>query len=85
MYADRSIAMGDPDFVDVKMDILTSKVYAKELASKIDMSRAQEFSPTSAVEALEKECASNTLNTSCIDKFGNAVALTQTIGGEVEL
>ena len=81
MYADRSIAMGDPDFVDVKMDILTSKVYAKELASKIDMSRAQEFSPTSAVEALEKECASNTLNTSCIDKFGNAVALTQTIGG----
>ena len=80
MYADRSIAMGDPDFVNVKVGLLTSKEYAKELAAKIDMEKAQEFSPSSAVEALEKECASNTLNSSCIDKFGNAVALTQTIG-----
>ena len=33
MFADRSVAMGDPDFVEVQVDKIISKEYAKELAS----------------------------------------------------
>lgn len=46
MFADRSVAMGDPDFVEVQVDKIISKEYAKELASRIDMNRAGEYAPT---------------------------------------
>ena len=60
MFADRSVAMGDPDFVDVKVDKLLSKEYAKELAAKIDMDHAKEYAPTDGIEAKEyRGCTSN--------------------------
>ena len=36
MFADRSVAMGDPDFVKIQLDKLLSKEYAAQLAEKID-------------------------------------------------
>ena len=53
MFADRSVAMGDPDFVDVKVDKLLSKEYAKELAAKIDMDHAKEYAPTDGIEGCD--------------------------------
>ncbi len=77
MFADRSIATGDPDFVNVNVAKLTSKEYAKELAARIDMNEAKEYTPDPEIEAKPyKGCTSNF----CImDKYGNAFSQTQTI------
>ncbi len=40
-YADRSLYLGDPDFVEVPVGWLTSKAYAKQLADTIDMKVAR--------------------------------------------
>lgn len=77
MFADRSVAMGDPDFVEVQMKKLLSKKYAKELAEKIDLGRAQEFAPTGGIEA--KEYPGCTSNFCIMDQYGNVISQTQTI------
>lgn len=77
MFADRSVAMGDPDFVDIQVDKIISKEYAKELAAKIDMDHAQEFAPTEGIEA--KNYPGCTSHFSVMDKFGNVVVQTQTV------
>lgn len=77
MFADRSVAMGDPDFVQVNVEKITSKEYARELAAKIDMSKAQEYAPTEGIEA--KEYRGCTANFCVMDKYGNVLSQTQTI------
>lgn len=77
MFADRSVAMGDPDFVDVDVAKIISKEYGKELAAKIDMGKAKEYAPTAGIEA--KEYRGCTSNFTVMDKFGNVIAQTQTI------
>lgn len=77
MFADRSVAMGDPDFVQVNIEKITSKEYAKELAAKIDMNKAQEYAPTEGIEA--KEYRGCTSNFTVMDKEGNVLSQTQTI------
>lgn len=77
MFADRSVAMGDPDFVDVKVDKIISKEYAKELAAKIDMNKAKEYAPSEGIEA--KSYPGCTSHFSVMDQFGNVVVQTQTI------
>lgn len=77
MFADRSVAMGDPDFVQVNVEKITSKEYARELAAKIDMSKAQEYAPTEGIEA--KEYRGCTANFCVMDKYGNVLSQTQTV------
>ena len=77
MFADRSVAMGDPDFVQVNVEKITSKEYGKELAAKICMDKAQEYAPTEGIEA--KEYCGCTSNFTVMDKFGNVLSQTQTI------
>lgn len=77
MFADRSVAMGDPDYVKVDVDRIISKEYAKECAARIDMERAQDFAPSEGIEA--KEYDGNTTHFSIIDKDGNMLAQTQTV------
>lgn len=79
MYADRSVAMGDPDFVNIQLDKITSKEYARELAAKVDMSKAQDFTPNPAIAATAHEAPTNTANFCVMDKFGNALVSTQTL------
>jgi gamma-glutamyltranspeptidase/glutathione hydrolase len=77
MFADRSVAMGDPDFVDIHLDKLLSKAYAKELAAKIDMNEAREYAPSEGIEA--RPYAGCTTNFSIMDACGNVFVQTQTI------
>lgn len=77
MFADRSVAMGDPDFVKIQLDKLLSKEYAAQLAKKIDMDQAQEFAPTEGIEA--KSYPGCTTSFSIMDRYGNVFAQTQTI------
>ena len=77
MFADRSVAMGDPDFVQINLEKILSKEYARELAAKISMEKAEEYAPTQGIEA--KEYRGCTSNFTVMDKEGNVIAQTQTI------
>jgi gamma-glutamyltranspeptidase/glutathione hydrolase len=77
-YADRSEYLGDPDFVTVPVKQLTSKRYAKEIASKIAINKT---TPSSEIKPgkLAPYESDQTTHFSVIDKWGNAVANTYTL------
>ena len=77
-YADRSEYLGDPDFVNVPQQALTSKAYAKTLAQQIDVNKAR---PSSEIKPgkLEPYESNQTMHFSVVDKAGNAVAVTYTL------
>ncbi|MDE1185498.1 MAG: gamma-glutamyltransferase [Pantoea sp.] len=77
-YADRSEYLGDPDFVKVPQQALTSKAYAKSLAQQIDINKAR---PSSEIKPgkLEPYESNQTTHFSVVDKDGNAVAVTYTL------
>jgi gamma-glutamyltranspeptidase / glutathione hydrolase len=73
-FADRAAASGDPDFVGVPVERLTSKDYAGERRRTIDPGRAQKWG--AGVTQLE---SAHTTHMTAADAFGNVVATTQTI------
>jgi gamma-glutamyltranspeptidase/glutathione hydrolase len=77
-YADRSEYLGDPDFVDVPVDTLTGKAYAKRLAAQINPDKASDSRDIKP--GLEPAHESpQTTHFSVVDRFGNAVANTYTL------
>ena len=82
-YLDRARFLGDPDFVDIPIQRLTSKDYAKTLSRDIDPARA-----TSSVE-LGKDIVTpdqvgepdETTHFSVVDRNGMAVSNTFTLEG----
>jgi gamma-glutamyltranspeptidase/glutathione hydrolase len=73
-FADRAAASGDPDFVGVPVEQLTSKDYGNERRRAIDPGRAQRWG--AGVAQLE---SAHTTHMTAADAFGNVVATTQTI------
>jgi gamma-glutamyltranspeptidase / glutathione hydrolase len=73
-FADRAAASGDPAYVNVPAERLTSKDYAGERRRAIDLTRAQTWG--AGVEQLE---GAHTTHMTAADAFGNVVATTQTI------
>ena len=73
-FADRAAASGDPDFINVPVERLTSKAYADERRRAIDSNRAQAWG--AGVAQLE---SADTTHMTAADAFGNVVATTQTI------
>ena len=73
-FVDRAAASGDPDFVGVPVERLTSKDYASERRRAIDPGRAQKWG--AGVAQLE---SAHTTHMTSADAFGNVVATTQTI------
>lgn len=73
-FADRAAASGDPDYVGVPVEKLTTKAYAEERRCAIDPARAQAFG--AGVTQLE---SAHTTHMTAADSFGNVVATTQTI------
>ncbi len=80
-FIDRNSKLGDPDFISVPLERLTSKSYAAQLRAGINPLRA---TPTrvvdSTMQALPRE-PMNTTHYSVTDSFGNAVATTTTLNG----
>lgn len=81
-FLDRARHLGDPDFVDVPVGQLTSKVHARDLIRTIDRTRA-----SSSVE-LGKDIVTvpgdepdETTHFSVVDRRGMAVSLTYTLEG----
>ena len=75
-FADRSVALGDPDFVDIDLDRLTSKEFAAERFA-LSGDRAGEYAAAENIEA--KDYPGNTSHFAVMDRFGNAVSQTQTV------
>ena len=73
-FADRAAASGDPDFINVPVERLTSKAYADERRRAIDSTRAQKWG--AGVQQFE---GAHTTHMTAADAFGNVVATTQTI------
>jgi gamma-glutamyltranspeptidase/glutathione hydrolase len=73
-FADRAAASGDPHYVNVPVERLTSKDYARERRRAIDVNRAQKWG--AGVAQLE---SAHTTHMTAADAFGNVVATTQTI------
>jgi len=77
-YADRSAHLGDPDYVEVPMEWLTSKSYGKELYAKIQADKATPSSEIKPGVAVLSE-SGDTTHFSIMDKEGNAVSMTYTL------
>jgi gamma-glutamyltranspeptidase/glutathione hydrolase len=82
-YLDRARYLGDPDFVDVPVEKLTSKAHAKSVAASIDPAKA-----SSSVElgkdlniVTNKDEPDETTHFSVMDKSGMAVTSTYTLEG----
>jgi len=75
-FADRSIAMGDPDFVEVRQDRLISKAFAGE-RFRLSTGRAGDYASAEDIEA--RDYPGNTSHFAVMDRFGNTVSQTQTV------
>ena len=77
--ANRRSLLGDPDFVEVPVDAYISKDLASTMAAKISSRRAAKVKNIKA-EPLERYESRNTTHFSVMDKDGNAVSNTYTLG-----
>lgn len=75
-FFDRAQFMGDPDFVSVPTDKLTSKSYAEKILKNIDAKKSR-----AASDFQISEESPDTVHFSLMDIEGNAIASTQTING----
>lgn len=77
-YADRSVYLGDPDFVNIPTDSLLSENHLKSRMKNFSFDRS-----TPSVEIDAGEIAGfegmETTHFSIVDKFGNAVSVTTTL------
>ncbi len=87
IYADRNYFLGDPDYVDMPMDVLTSKPYYNYLRSlityKATPSKDVHHITWKRVDSLRAQLPEHqeTTHFSIIDKWGNAVSNTYTLNG----
>lgn len=82
-YADRAEYLGDPDFVNVPIEALTSINYAKLRRSQIQMSKATPSSKAVDAETLSSFVweSPETTHLTVVDKERNVVSLTFTVNG----
>jgi gamma-glutamyltranspeptidase/glutathione hydrolase len=77
-YADRAEHLGDMDFWDVPIEVLTSVDYAKRRNADVSRTRATPSTEVAAGRIPLKD-GENTTHLSVGDRHGNAVAITTTI------
>lgn len=79
-YADRNYYLGDPDFVDIPLDVLLSDSYLQERMKDFSFEKATKSSDVARgnVEIVE---SMETTHYSIVDEEGNAVSVTTTLNG----
>lgn len=79
-YADRNYYLGDPDFVDIPLDVLLSNTYLEERMANFSWDNATKSSEVERgnVEIVE---SMETTHYSIVDEAGNAVSVTTTLNG----
>lgn len=78
-FADRARWLGDSDFADIPLDRLTSLSYAAERARRIHSGKTLEAGEYGSPESPPED--GGTSHFCVADRFGNVVALTETING----
>ncbi len=73
---DKDQSVGDPNFVDIPMERLTSKAYAAEMAARI---RSGVKTTVPRLNSGAKE-SKDTTHISVADEYGNCVAMTHSLG-----
>ena len=79
-YADRSLYLGDPDFINIPEDSLLNENYLKKRMSSFDFNEATKSSEISPGTIVLEE-SEETTHYSILDAQGNAVAVTTTLNG----
>lgn len=79
-YADRSYFLGDPDFVDIPTDSLTSIKYLSQRMKSFNWDKATKSSYLSRGSFLGNE-SDETTHYSIVDCKGNSVSVTTTLNG----
>jgi gamma-glutamyltranspeptidase/glutathione hydrolase len=79
-YADRSLYLGDPDFVNVPKDSLLDPAYLNQRMDSFSFNQATK-STDIAPGSIVWEESEETTHYSIIDTMGNAVAVTTTLNG----
>lgn len=79
-YADRSIYLGDSDFVDIPVKELTSTLYLNDKMKNFSFERATPVDSIANGDLLGYE-SMETTHYSIVDPFGNAIAVTTTLNG----
>ncbi len=79
-YADRNYYLGDPDFVDIPLDVILSNSYLTERMENFSFDKATKSSDVERgnVEIVE---SMETTHYSIVDAEGNAVSVTTTLNG----
>ncbi len=79
-YADRNYFLGDPDFVDIPLDVLLSDSYLQERMHNFSWDKATKSAEVSHgdIEIIE---SMETTHYSIVDEEGNAVSVTTTLNG----
>jgi gamma-glutamyltranspeptidase/glutathione hydrolase len=77
-YRDRALYLGDPDFVDMPLEMLGSPFYAAGLRAGIRLDRAGESARLPGIE-ISGESGRHTTHFSILDRAGNRVAATLSI------
>ncbi|NNE02794.1 MAG: gamma-glutamyltransferase [Eudoraea sp.] len=79
-YADRNYYLGDPDFVEIPLDVLLKNSYLQERMESFTFEKAtkSEDIERGAVDIVE---SSETTHYSIVDAEGNAVSVTTTLNG----
>lgn len=79
-YADRNFYLGDPDFVDIPLDVLLSDTYLQERMENFSFEQATPSSQVAHgnVQVME---SMETTHYSIVDQEGNAVSVTTTLNG----
>jgi gamma-glutamyltranspeptidase/glutathione hydrolase len=77
-YADRSVYLGDPDFVKIPLKALLSEDYLKQRMSNFNANKATLSSDIKEGKVTYNE-STETTHYSIVDQFGNAVAATTTL------
>ena len=79
-YADRAYFLGDPDFVDIPTDSLTSTKYLSQRMKSFNWNKATKSSDLSRYSFLGYE-SDETTHYSIVDHNGNSVSVTTTLNG----
>ena len=83
-FTDRARYLGDPDFVDIPVSLLTSKKYAQLRRSQFKNTSARKATEVSAGESFSDQTSeehTETTHLSIMDKNGDTISTTQTING----
>ena len=78
-YQDRAYYLGDPDFADVPVEMLTHPDHAIEHSTSIDLNRATPIHLNGDRSLVSQDKGTETTHFSIVDVEGNRVATTQTI------